>query len=112
MRSGLYLGMSNVYLINVYNETESFYKVGVTFHNDLRKRFTKFEMPYQYEKIMLVKAEVKNVIDFETGVHKANKPYHYSPNIKFGGSVRECFTQEGLESTVKMFNDFKEKFNV
>ena len=110
--NAFYDGMSNIYLIRVYNDLESFYKVGITFHHDLRKRFTKFEMPYKYEKLQLLKYGVKEIIDFETYVHKANKPYHYSPNIKFGGSVRECFTQEGLESTIEMFSDFKEKFNV
>ena len=107
-----YEGKSNIYLIRIYNSEESFYKVGVTFHNDLRRRFTKFEMPYNYEKIMMVKGNVADIVDFETVVHRANAIYHYSPQIKFGGSVRECFTKEGLDSTIKMFNDFKEKVNV
>ena len=107
-----YEGKSNIYLIRIYNSDESFYKVGVTFHNDLRRRFTKFEMPYNYEKIMMVKGNVADIVDFETVVHRANAIYHYSPQIKFGGSVRECFTKEGLDSTIKMFNDFKEKVNV
>ena len=107
-----YEGKSNIYLIRVYNENESFYKVGITFHHDLKKRFTKHEMPYRYEKIMTINADVEEIVDFEMNVHKTNKPYHYAPEVKFGGSVRECFTKEGLDSTVKLFNKFKEKINV
>ena len=58
---------------------------------------------------MMVEGNVADVVDFETVVHRANTIYHYLPQIKFGGSVRECFTKEGLDSTIKMFNDFKEK---
>lgn len=103
-----YNGLSNSYLIKLYNETEYFYKVGITVHDNLNNRFPSCDMPYNYEVVDIVKAQASDVVDFETMIHRQNQDYHYTPKIPFGGSVRECFTREGLESTISMFKDFKE----
>lgn len=50
----------------------------------------------------------EDIVNFEEQIHKTNEHHRYSPNIKFGGSVRGCFTKNGLKGTIKMFNEFKE----
>ena len=102
-----YNGLSNLYLIKCSNKIESFYKVGITVHNDIRRRFPTKSMPYNYELLSVINSDVEDIIDLEVSIHKAVKEYHYLPNISFGGHVKECFTESGLDIAKQMIQDYK-----
>lgn len=105
----LYGGLCNIYLIRCWNDEEDFYKIGITVHKDIRRRFNKSEMPYQYALVEVVCADVEYIVDVETEAHKEMKTFHYTPKIPFGGHVRECFSKEGFNQAVKLFKNLSEK---
>lgn len=81
------------YVIGCFNESEGFYKVGITMNN-LKKRYrsTK-EMPYNYEIISEVFGEAGIIWDLELQEKRKLKEFHYRPLIDFDGSRTECFTE-------------------
>lgn len=86
-------GIATVYIIKCWNESETFYKIGVTTQN-VKKRFNSNKsMPYEFEVIKTKKSKAETVYDTEIQLHRMNKENHYTPKIRFGGSVLECFTK-------------------
>lgn len=104
----LYDGLCNLYLIRCWNDNEDFYKIGITVHKDIRRRFTKKEMPYKYAIVDTVCGDVEYIVNVETEAHKEMKGFHYTPKIPFGGHVRECFSKEGIEQATTMFKNLQE----
>lgn len=80
------------YIIRCFNETESFYKYGITF-NSLKSRYgNKKKMPYEYETVRLIMSTDKDYIwDLEKRFGKIKRNDRYSPTISFLGSTYECF---------------------
>ena len=84
----------NLYLIELWNDKERFYKIGVTVH-----RFCRF---YQIMKVgyrAKIIFMIMGIDPFEA--YKAEQILHssfesYSPQIKFGGH-RECFVNIEME---------------
>lgn len=83
-------GMSSLYLIRMFNDNESFYKVGITKHS-INRRFNK--NPYNIEVLEIVNAEAGYVYDLETLAHRLLRKYQYTPLICFGGGETECFSE-------------------
>lgn len=82
-----------LYIIRCYNETENFFKVGIT-SRKVEDRFkTDFYMPYFYEIIYQYKSNSEKIYDLEKLAHRESKKYKYKPLIKFGGYT-ECYTKE------------------
>ena len=83
-------GFGFLYIIECYNDTESFYKVGIT-SNDVKTRFkSKTSMPYSYTIKQVVFDTAENVFEMESLLHAYYKDYSYTPSIKFNGYT-ECF---------------------
>lgn len=82
-----------VYIIECYNESERFIKIGRTFQK-VKQRFNNKEvMPYNFKILELFTFETaKETFDFENKLKKKNKPYKYEPLIWFQGR-QECFTE-------------------
>jgi|GEM_PF-6525744 len=81
-----------VYIIQCFNNEESFYKIGITTRS-LRKRFrTKKELPYNYRIIDEVYTNLYEAIYIENKLHEKYKKYKYKPEIKFPG-YSECFSK-------------------
>lgn len=80
------------YIIRCFNETESFYKFGITF-NGVNGRYERpKKMPYSYEIVRLVMSTDKGYIwDLEKRFMRFKLNKKYSPLIKFAGSKNECF---------------------
>ncbi len=80
--------IARVYFVRMFNETESFYKVGITYQQ-IKRRLRR--IPYQVELI-----NVKEYIDatfafkLEKRFKKIFKKYKYSPLNEFGGHT-ECY---------------------
>ena len=81
------------YTIRCFNETEEFYKIGITM-NTVKKRYESTRtMPYAYEIISEIFGEAGFIWDLELEEKKRLKEFHYTPNISFKGSVTECFSR-------------------
>lgn len=87
-----YGGLSTIYLIRCYNDSESFIKVGHTCRT-LKERFsTKNTMPYNYDVLFELKTKASMVYDLEKEVKKSFNSDKYLPDIAFGGRT-ECFNE-------------------
>ena len=93
-------GLGILYVIRCFNESESFYKVGIT-STDVKTRYNK-SMPYDYEIIHEVHREPNKVYDMENYLLRALAKNSYKPLIPFTGQT-ECFTD--IEALYKIFKD-------
>ena len=79
-----------LYIIRVFNDEESFYKIGRTYRK-IEKRFAGFI--YNYEVIQIRESFTPAKIYFLEKVFKEyNKEFKYEPKKKFHG-YRECFSK-------------------
>ncbi len=79
------------YLIKCWNETEQFYKIGIT-TTSTKQRFSQTrEMPYNYEIIKEQFGEAESIWTIENNL-KQSLTSHYMPTIRFSGSIRECYS--------------------
>jgi len=81
------------YKLKCFNENEEFYKIGITMNTISDRYRNSKEMPYNYEIILEVFGEAGEIWDMERKEIKKLKDFHYTPEIKFGGSTQECFTK-------------------
>ena len=81
---------ATLYLISVYNNEESFYKIGKTI-NEVKKRFPcKEKLPYNYTIIKEYKSNIEEIYDLEIELHRKYKDFKYLPKINFKGYT-ECY---------------------
>lgn len=79
-----------LYVLRCYDESEEFYKIGIT-SRDIKKRFmSKKSMPYNYEVILEHEDKPNKVWKLEKNLHREFNSYKYIPQILFGG-IDECF---------------------
>jgi len=80
------------YVIQCWNEEETFYKIGRTFR-EIKKRFEcKNTMPYNYNILYVVEGSAEKIFNYETYLKQQHREYKYTPNIPFNG-MYECFSQ-------------------
>jgi hypothetical protein len=84
-----------LYVIRLYNENESFIKIGYT-SQSIHDRYRYEKFPYQYEVMEEIVCTVEKVLVLERELHAFYKSYKYSPKFKFSGSS-ECFSMKVLE---------------
>lgn len=85
-------GKAKLYILKCYNETEQFYKIGITV-NEVSERYHSYlSMPYQYDIVKILEDDVAKVWDLEKKLFNLYKDYRYKPNKPFDGSIKECFT--------------------
>lgn len=77
------------YIIRCFDKNESFYKIGIT-SNTVNKRYKK-KIPYNYEIIKEIHGSAEHIWSIENYL-KLNLICHYTPLLRFGGSIRECFS--------------------
>ena len=92
-----------LYILNIYNNEESFIKIGITFRkinvrfHSNSANFGESIMPYNYKEIKVVESEDGEYIcNLENQLHKELKQYSYVPNKKFAG-MYECFSIDCLD---------------
>lgn len=79
------------YTLRCFNESEEFYKVGITM-NSIKNRYNHIShMPYTYEVISEIHGEAGFIWDLEVQEKRKLKEFHYKPLIYFDGSKTECF---------------------
>jgi len=80
------------YILRIFNETEEFFKLGITVNSIERRYDSKKTMPYNYEVIKLIRGEAGYIWDLERDSKETNRLSHYTPKITFNGSATECFS--------------------
>lgn len=84
-------GDSTLYFIQVFDDVESFYKIGITVY-DIYERFSNFiSMPYDYHVLYTITDNVERIWDLEKHLLSKFYDFSYSPLCDFGGSIKECF---------------------
>lgn len=78
-----------VYVIECWNDTERFYKIGRTYNN-VAVRFHS-GMPYEYKVLKEFKGSAGYAYDEELRLQRMNKSNKYMPLIQFNGR-HECFS--------------------
>lgn len=90
------------YIIKCFNDTEAFYKAGIT-GTKLNQRYSsKLDMPYNYKVVNLSYHSSPDAYDLEKAVKKNNKSIKYNPIIKFDGCT-ECFNSIPNYATHKSY---------
>ena len=84
-------GKSTLYFIQVFDDVENFYKIGITVHGT-NKRFRNFNsMPYDFHILYTVTDDANRIWDLEKHLFSKFRSHSYSPMCYFGGSILECF---------------------
>lgn len=86
-------GLGTFYILNCYNEEESFYKLGITSRVIKNRYGSKERMPYDYNIIQEIQAEpdcIWNIEKYLKSYIKKNKLF-YTPKIHFPGCLSECY---------------------
>ena len=83
--------LATFYILRCFNDTESFYKLGITANTVKRRYDSKKNMPYMYEIIREIKGDAEEIFNLELRNKQIIKNYKYVPQIRFGGSTHECF---------------------
>lgn len=82
--------VAQLYLLNCFNEFESFYKIGITTHS-VKERYRKSgAMPYAYDVIDIYQGTGADVFNCEKEIFRRGLSERYTPRIFFQGST-ECF---------------------
>lgn len=80
---------ATVYIVKLFNDEESFYKVGITVQPRILDRFK--GVPYKREVFSTIKTNLYDGIRIEKTMLDKFKEFKYKPNLKFKG-YKECFT--------------------
>lgn len=95
-------GIPKLYILLMYDEEESFIKIGITY--DLSKRYTKSNLPYNYKTLFLLDFDPELILPLEKiikkGITKHFKQYRYKPKKYFGGHT-ECYKIKLIDLMVK-----------
>jgi predicted nucleic-acid-binding Zn-ribbon protein len=83
----------SLYFLRVYNDTEEFYKVGITIHTVNKRYAGRCGLPgYKYEVLALHKSHnAAAVFDWEQSILETFAYLSYAPRKQFGGAS-ECFS--------------------
>jgi hypothetical protein len=82
-----------LYVIELRNEREQFFKVGITF--DLRKRFYSSRLPYSWRVVARLESnDAAFIYSFEKHIHRQLVKFRYQPLVAFGGHM-ECYSSVG-----------------
>ena len=82
-----------LYILHFYNDSESFYKVGLTTEKTVKARYNDNRKTggYSISTLLVVKGTPGGIYDLEKYLHLKYKSNHYLPNSPFPGSLKECF---------------------
>lgn len=83
-------GYGILYIIKCFNDSEEFYKVGITSTSIERRMSGDISMPYDYVVEYSHKERAEFVFDLETTIHRLLRNKTYQPEIFFAGHT-ECF---------------------
>lgn len=83
-------GFSNIYVIELSNKKERFFKVGITVKSVAERFNGKMAMPYNLKQIKCVRSGAEFIFDLENRLHSLLADHRYKPRVAFKGDG-ECF---------------------
>ena len=93
-----------LYLIKCHNDSENFFKIGIT-KNTIESRFCdKTRMPYKYSIVEKYNTNLYEACKKEQYILESKLLNKYTPNIKFSG-ISECFSvkcENELEEIIQL----------
>lgn len=81
------------YILRCFNESEEFYKIGITMKSVKYRYRDRSDMSYSYEIISETTGEAGKIWDLELSEKRKLKKFKYQPLIPFAGSKTECFSK-------------------
>lgn len=91
-----------LYLVEFTCDTESFLKIGITKHDNIKYRFRGQLPEYDFNLIYVIKTDFYTAYRQEQELHSKFKDRSYTPTIKFKGWT-ECFNLESKKEVLKDF---------
>lgn len=89
----------NLYIIQLYDDSESFIKVGRSFNTN--RRFGEYRCKYNLDTIGIYTGSYEDVWEVECGIHTHLwQKYHYFPTKQTSGFQRECYKLSVLEDNM------------
>jgi hypothetical protein len=79
-----------VYIVECWNESERFLKIGKTF-TSIHRRFVKGSIPYEWKVLHTITGSANYISRLENILHKRYKKLSYNPLSKFHGN-NECYS--------------------
>lgn len=100
----IFMTNGNIYLIRVYNEGESFFKIGITVHRYCRF-YEIIKAGYKVDIVYMVMGiPYLDALDYENELHHYFTLNSYAPSTKFGGHT-ECYNHVDVGSfKERLFN--------
>ena len=103
VKSGETKNYASIYLIRCYDQSEEFYKIGIT-TKDIKVRFSgQSSLPYDYDLLDLFISSPSSIWDIEKVMHRIYKEVKYIPLKQFGG-MYECFSYVDASEYKKLLN--------
>lgn len=110
------LSKPQFYILRMFNEEESFLKIGIT-SNSVTRRYSSSgekigKLPYKYEVVyQYFETETSiDILEIERVVGNKFKEHTYEPLIQFPGH-HECFSLDLLDSMLKFVENISTTFN-
>ena len=94
---------ATLYLVKLSNDSECFYKIGIT--TNMEKRFTRGKTPYDIEIVKLVEGDSSVIWESEKEIHRKLFDFRYTPKNKFDGST-ESFSIESINTAIEVMSMF------
>ena len=93
-----YQGKYGLYIIRMYNESESFFKIGVCSYGVERRYPTSSSRgDYTISELCYIEGEFSDIVHLEYKLHQLNKEFKYRPKNYFAG-ISECFSDLHMNS--------------
>ena len=96
--------IASLYLIRIYNNTESFLKIGITYETVERRFYKLKSVGYSYEILAQISIPDKGgraIAIIETELHNACREFSYKPKTAFKGQG-ECYKLDKLQQILTM----------
>ena len=84
-------GLSNLYFIEIFDDVERFYKIGISVYSVADRFKTSTLLPYDYHELLCLSLPAEDAWDLETHLHRCFGKFLYKPLCEFGGFSKECF---------------------
>ena len=81
-----------LYVLRCWNDSEQFFKIGKTYRTIARRYHSKYDLPYEYEVILVKQGSARFVSELEQELINKHGALRYVPQVKFGG-MEECFSE-------------------
>ena len=93
-----------LYLVKLYDENETFLKIGITAQSSIKKRLKQCKPKYMGDVICFATGNASFIFDKEVELQRLFKEHKYHPLKKFGGYT-ECYDTSMLNEIRNIFDE-------